>query len=244
METKSWYRPGAFLTLQRVARASYQERMPWKASSVMEEKLRFVLEYERDEQTMRELCRSFGIARETGYVWLRRYRERGPVGLLELNRAAQRHPNQTPASVYAPSPRPYPARVPEPEYPSTMLVRSVHAHGHFRGQKRHDIFLSEVLWGERVGLLPIDERWYTVYFAALPLARFDSWRRRVMPLPPEKNPRERAQRSRPASTGLEQGRGSIPFPAPPSSQTVGKTVGCARSQNSGMSPAIQTPLCY
>ena len=36
----------------------------------MEEKLRFVLEYERDEQTMTELCESFGIARETGYVWL------------------------------------------------------------------------------------------------------------------------------------------------------------------------------
>jgi len=36
--------------------------------------------------------------------------------------------------------------------------------------------------------LPIDKRWYTVYFADLPLARFDSWQRRVMPLPPEKNP--------------------------------------------------------
>ena len=42
----------------------------------MEEKLRFVFEYERDEQTMTELCQSFGMARETGYVWLRRYRER------------------------------------------------------------------------------------------------------------------------------------------------------------------------
>jgi hypothetical protein len=29
--------------------------MPWKVSSVMEEKLRFVFEYERDEQTMTEL---------------------------------------------------------------------------------------------------------------------------------------------------------------------------------------------
>ena len=51
--------------------------MPWKASSVMEEKLRFVLEYERDEQTMTELCESFGIARETGYVWLRGTGNRG-----------------------------------------------------------------------------------------------------------------------------------------------------------------------
>jgi hypothetical protein len=34
----------------------------------MEEKLRFVFEYERDEQS--EMCQKFGIARETGYVWL------------------------------------------------------------------------------------------------------------------------------------------------------------------------------
>ena len=58
----------------------------------MEEKARFVLEYERDEQTMSGLCEQFGIARETGYVWLRRYRAQGLAGLLELNRAAKRHP--------------------------------------------------------------------------------------------------------------------------------------------------------
>jgi len=94
---------------------------------------------------------------------------------------------QTPASVYAPSPRKYPAQVPEPEYPDTMLVRSVHSHGHFRWKKRHDVFLSEVLWGERVGLLPIDERWFTIYFAHIPLAQFDSWQRRVTPLPKAAN---------------------------------------------------------
>src|SRR5271170_5951888 len=69
--------------------------MAWKTSSVMEEKLRFVFEYERDEQTMTELCASFGIARETGYVWLRRYRQSGIAGLVELNRAPHRHGNQT-----------------------------------------------------------------------------------------------------------------------------------------------------
>src|SRR3979409_193928 len=71
--------------------------MPWKASSVMEEKVRVVLEYEQGERTMTELCQGYGIARETGYVWLRRYRERGVEGLVELNRAALRHGNQMPA---------------------------------------------------------------------------------------------------------------------------------------------------
>ena len=56
--------------------------MPWKASSVMEEKVGFVVEYERYEQTMRELCESFGISRETGYVWLRRFRALGLAVLL------------------------------------------------------------------------------------------------------------------------------------------------------------------
>jgi transposase InsO family protein len=69
--------------------------MAWKTSSVMDEKLRFVFEYERDEDTMTELCNQFEISRETGYVWLRRYRQSGVAGLAELNRAPHRHPNQT-----------------------------------------------------------------------------------------------------------------------------------------------------
>ncbi len=89
---------------------------------------------------------------------------------------------QTPAAVYQPSARTFPARLPEPEYPENMLVRSVRPHGHFRW-KKDDVFLSEVLWGERVGLLPEDDRWFTIYFAQLPLARFDSHKLRVTPLP-------------------------------------------------------------
>ena len=73
--------------------------MPWKASSVMEEKTRFICEYDLGERSMTELCQRYGIARETGYVWLRRYRQTGIAGLLERSRAAQRHPNQTSADV-------------------------------------------------------------------------------------------------------------------------------------------------
>jgi putative transposase len=89
---------------------------------------------------------------------------------------------QTPAAVYQPSARKFPARVPEPEYPESMLVRSVRPHGHFRWNQ-YDVFLSEVLWGERVGLLAEDDRWFTIYFAQLPLARFDSRKLRVRPWP-------------------------------------------------------------
>src|SRR5215470_19405873 len=73
--------------------------MPWKTSSVMEEKLRFVFEYEQGQRSMRELCERYEISRETGYVWLRRYRETGVSGLVERSRAAERHPNQTAAEI-------------------------------------------------------------------------------------------------------------------------------------------------
>ena len=387
---------------------TYNVLMAWKTSSVMDEKLRFVFSYERDEQTMGELCESFGISRETGYVWLRRYRRYGVTGLVELNRAPLHHPNQTageveravlelrqahmrwgprklqrilerdqpgrpwpatstigeivkraglvvarrkrrrtepyskplahangsnsvwcadfkgwfktmdgaridpltitdawsryllrsqavektdtervraifeaafrehglpkairtdngapfassavgglsrlavwwiklgivperiqaghpeqngrhermhrslklevrraedwraqqreldrfrsefnqvrphealdmqtPASVYEPSPRAYPARIPEVEYPDSMLVRTVKSHGHFRW-KKHDVFLSEVLWGEPIGLLPVEDGLFTIYFAHLPLARFDARDCKLSPLP-------------------------------------------------------------
>src|SRR5438445_8566175 len=43
----------------------------------MEEKLRFVFEFESGEHTMTELCQQYEIARQTGYVWLRRYLQAG-----------------------------------------------------------------------------------------------------------------------------------------------------------------------
>jgi transposase InsO family protein len=65
----------------------------------MEEKLRFVFEHESQERTMTELCERYEITRQTGYVWLRRYREAGAAGLLEQSRAAHRHRNQMPEEI-------------------------------------------------------------------------------------------------------------------------------------------------
>jgi len=89
---------------------------------------------------------------------------------------------QTPASVYEPSLRAYPSSIPEIEYPDTMLVRTVRSHGHFRW-KKHDVFLSEVLWGERIGLQTDDDEIFTVYFAHLPLALFHARTATLYPLP-------------------------------------------------------------
>ena len=122
---------------------------------------------------------------------------------------------QTPATVYQPSPRKFPARVPEPEYPQDMLVRSVRPHGHFRW-KHYDVFLSEVLWGERVGLLPEDDRWFTIYFAQVPLARFDSQKLQVTPLRAAENLDNFSAPASFSNLGAGEGDAATPSPAPPS----------------------------
>jgi putative transposase len=52
--------------------------MPWREICPMDEKLRFVAAVLAAEQSMTELCASFGISRKTGYKWLGRYVRRGP----------------------------------------------------------------------------------------------------------------------------------------------------------------------
>ncbi len=47
--------------------------MPWKATSVLEERIKFVVLASRGEWTMVELCREFGINRQTGHERKQRY---------------------------------------------------------------------------------------------------------------------------------------------------------------------------
>lgn len=89
---------------------------------------------------------------------------------------------KTPASCYRPSTRSYPARIGEPEYGSSMQVRRINLRGGF-SWKHEKIFLTEALIGEAVGLEPVDERYFTIYFAQFPLGRFDSQQMQVEPLP-------------------------------------------------------------
>jgi transposase-like protein len=59
--------------------------MPWKVSSVMEERLRFV-GHLLDGQSMSDVCREFGISRKTGYKIYSRYREHGLFALTDRSR--------------------------------------------------------------------------------------------------------------------------------------------------------------
>ncbi|MGH6890771.1 MAG: helix-turn-helix domain-containing protein [Dongiaceae bacterium] len=72
--------------------------MPWKASSVMDERLRFVARLLEGEQ-MSHLCREVGISRKTGYKIFDRYKEHGLEALSDRSRRPVRHANQLPGQI-------------------------------------------------------------------------------------------------------------------------------------------------
>jgi helix-turn-helix protein len=51
--------------------------MPWKESSVMDERMRFVIRLQ-DGESMAWLCREYGISRKTGYKIFERYEQVRP----------------------------------------------------------------------------------------------------------------------------------------------------------------------
>jgi putative transposase len=73
--------------------------MPWKESKALDERKRFVAEWKTGEEDFAELCRRYGIARQTGYKWTTRYTEEGEAGLAEHSRAPQHCPHALSPSV-------------------------------------------------------------------------------------------------------------------------------------------------
>ncbi len=77
--------------------------MAWKETNAMKERVKFLLEWERQWEhnegrvNMTALCRAFGISRPTGYEWVERYQSAG-----HDVRAAEEHsrrPRHSPAAV-------------------------------------------------------------------------------------------------------------------------------------------------
>jgi putative transposase len=66
----------------------------------MDERIKFVLERRSGDVGMAALCRAFGISRQTGYKWLKRFAEVGELSkLTERSRRPKSHPLTTPLSV-------------------------------------------------------------------------------------------------------------------------------------------------
>ena len=73
--------------------------MPWKATCVMDERLRFVAAAREKAEPFAELCRRYGISRKTGYKLLQRYEVEGPSALADRSRAKQTHTNAVPEAM-------------------------------------------------------------------------------------------------------------------------------------------------
>ena len=74
--------------------------MPWKVSSEMDERLRFIARLFEGE-TMTDLCVEFGISRKTGYKIYDRYKESGAEALTDRSRRPYRYANQLPPQLEA-----------------------------------------------------------------------------------------------------------------------------------------------
>ena len=70
--------------------------MPWKETTVMEQKIEFICEWRTGKYTITELCRCFDISRPTAYKIIARFENEGYEGLRELSRKPRGlHPNAT-----------------------------------------------------------------------------------------------------------------------------------------------------
>jgi putative transposase len=122
---------------------------------------------------------------------------------------------KTPASQYQPSNRPYPAELPEPEYPPQYEVRRVNHAGYLLWD-RHRYYVSWALQTELVGLEELSDGTWTVHFGPHALAVVDARTKTLRPVPAEGisgherngRPKRRGQRrgvpSNPATSKKEQ----------------------------------------
>jgi transposase InsO family protein len=79
----------------------------------------------------------------------------------------------TPASVYAPSPRPLPRRIPDLVYGDDVERRRVYDGGQIQ-RRGVRTFISEIFAGEDLGLKACDERYYEVLFGPVLLGYLDT----------------------------------------------------------------------
>ena len=73
--------------------------MPWKETSPMNERVRFVAAMLEGEESFTELCERFGISRKQGYKWKNRYEDGGVTALRDLSRVPHNHPQRIESEV-------------------------------------------------------------------------------------------------------------------------------------------------
>lgn len=85
-----------------------------------------------------------------------------------------------PAAVYRNSNRPFPKRLLTPEYPREWKVRKVKHKGGIMWNG-HELFIGQALTGCHVGLKPVDDDCWLIYFFDMPLLMLDEPELRIRP---------------------------------------------------------------
>jgi transposase InsO family protein len=73
--------------------------MPWKDTSPVNERVKFVAGFLEGNENFSELCERFGISRKQGYKWRQRYETGGIEALKDRSRAPLNHPQAVPETV-------------------------------------------------------------------------------------------------------------------------------------------------
>jgi len=91
---------------------------------------------------------------------------------------------EPPAKFYQPSARPYPAELPEPQYPGNFEIRRATQAGYLLWD-RHKYYLSWCLESELLGLQPLETGNFAVYFGPHTLGVLDVTAKTLRPIPLE-----------------------------------------------------------
>lgn len=89
-----------------------------------------------------------------------------------MERPHERLNQETPASQYRPSRRPYPERLQPPEYPGHFLVKKITTGGTFRFRHRL-LYLASPMVDQHIGLEETNDGIWSIYFNTTLLATFD-----------------------------------------------------------------------
>jgi hypothetical protein len=122
--------------------------------------------------TTRPAARNLNAQQRRFNRFVREYNEVRPHEALD---------DRTPASLYRPSARAYPSRIPAPEYPDYFEVRRV-SHNGYIGWQAQSVFVSLALAHEHIAFEPLDDGLWGLHFYHQSLGRFDERTRKLIPL--------------------------------------------------------------
>ena len=69
--------------------------MPWKIIGPMDQKIQLIAEGQKEQISITDLSKKYGVSRKTIYKWRTRHEEEGVDGLKDQNRAPKNNPNKT-----------------------------------------------------------------------------------------------------------------------------------------------------